>query len=126
MHPRYGRSVRATLLVRILGCFLALGIALVLPALRTRHFGEAYKPIEVRQAAARHTFFDFEDSRTDAGLEQAPADPLPHPVMIEDGHHVLTMRMAASIASTSPAPALMLRRMKLGGTRSSPPDPLIS
>jgi hypothetical protein len=125
MHPRHGRSVSATLVVRVLGCFLALGVAVVLPALRTRHFGEAYKPIEVRQTAARHTFLDFEDSSADIGVEQTPVDPLPHPVLTENGRPTLTMRMAAERASISPAPTLMLRHMRLGA-RSSPPDPLIS
>jgi hypothetical protein len=125
MHPRRGRSVSATLLIRILGCFLALGVALVLPALRSHRFGRRYKPIEVRQAAVRHSFLDFEDSRTDVQLEQVAIDPLCDHLPLEDGGRSAAMRAIAIVTASMPAPAFMLRHLRLGSSRSSPPDPLI-
>jgi hypothetical protein len=125
MHPRHGRSVSATLLIRILGCFLALGVALVLPALRTHHFGQLYRPMEVRQAAARHSVLDFEDLRGEVQLDQAAASPLPDQLPIEDRDHTAATRAVAVLTATAPIPALMVRRLRLGGSRSSPPDPLL-
>jgi hypothetical protein len=125
MHPRRERSVSVTLLIRILGCFLALGVALVLPALRTHHFGQLYKPIEVRQAAVRHSFLDFEDSGTEIQLEAAAANPLPVLLAIEDGSQLTLNRTEAALTAALRAPAFVMRHLKLGGSRSSPPDPLI-
>jgi hypothetical protein len=126
MHPRRGRSVSATLLIKVLGSFLALGVALALPALRTHHFGELYRPIEVRQAAARHSVLDFEDSSTDVQLEQITIDPLREHRPVEDSAQAAATNAISVLAPASPPLALMLRRFRLGGSRSSPPDPLIA
>jgi hypothetical protein len=126
MHPRRGRSVSAALLIRILGSLLALGVALVLPALRTHRFGQLYKPVEVRQAAARHSFLDFEDSGTEVQLDAAAANPLRVEVPVEDGSQRAAMRAIAVLSAAVRAPAFMMRHLRLGGARSSPPDPLIA
>jgi hypothetical protein len=125
MHSRHGRSLSATLLIRILGCFLALGVALVLPALRTHHFGQLYRPVEVRQAAARHSVLDFEDSRGEVQIDQAATSPLPDQLPIENRGDTAPMRTIAVLTATAPTPAFMVRRLRLGGSRSSPPDPLL-
>jgi hypothetical protein len=125
MHPRRSRSVSATLLISILGSLLALGVALVLPALRTHHFGQLYKPIEVRQAAARHSVLDFEDSRGDVQVEPVSANPLPARLPVEDSAHPSGLRAAPVLAALLPPPTFMMRHLRLGGARSAPPDPLL-
>ncbi len=48
---------------------------IVLPAEHTRRFGLSYKPIEVRQAAARHEFVGFFDDATEPEIEVAASFP---------------------------------------------------
>ncbi len=126
MHPRRGSSVSATLLIRIVGSLLALGVAIVLPALRTHHFGQLYKPIEVRQTAVRHSFLDFEDSGNEVQIDAAAVNPLSVPLAVEDGSHSAALLAIAVLKAAVRIPIFMFRHLRPGGSRSSPPDPLIA
>jgi hypothetical protein len=126
MHPRRGRSVSATLLIRILGSLLALGVAIVLPSLRTHHFGQLYKPIEFRQTTVRHSFLDFEDSGNEVQLDAAATNPLPVQLAVEDGSHSAALRAVAARTAAVRTPIFIFRHLRAGGSRSSPPDPLIA
>lgn len=125
MHPQRGRSVSATRLIRIVGSLLALGVALILPAMRTHHFGQLYRPIEVRQAAARHSFLDFEDCRGDVQVEPVSLSPLPSLLPI-NSTHPLGLQKFVPLRAPIPTPRFILRHLRMGGARSSPPEPLIA
>lgn len=125
MHLQRGRNVSTTFRIRILSSFLALGVALILPALRTHNFGQLYRPIEIRQAAARHSFLDFEDCRGDVQVEPVSLNPLPTLLPIK---YVGTLGLHKLPVLTAPVPVprFVVRHLRLGGARSSPPDPLLA
>ncbi|MHB8383488.1 MAG: hypothetical protein ACYDC3_14270 [Candidatus Binataceae bacterium] len=79
---KVSRSVFA--LLHLTGCVVALGMAIILPALHTQNFGPSYKPIEVRQAAARHEYLGICEDRTDAGVESLAAFSGPAPLSLLD------------------------------------------
>jgi hypothetical protein len=110
----------------MLGCFLALGVALILPALRTHHFGQLYRPFEVRHARVSYTFLDFEDGRGDVAIEPVRLNPLANMQVIDDQGGRAAMHTILILAVASRALRPILRRVRLARSRSSPSDPLVA
>lgn len=84
MSPVVKASRSLFTVLQLTGCVVALAMAILLPALRTQNFGPSYKPIEVRQAAARHEYLGMCEDRTDAGLESVATISGPTPLSILD------------------------------------------
>lgn len=113
-------SIFATL--RLLGCVLALGMAIVLPALHTRHYGPSYKPVEVRQTAARHEYLGLSEDRSDAGAQSLPAYSGPAPLSLLDPTPAAARAWrAATLLTPKPIAPRYSRRLKISSDPCGPP-----
>lgn len=119
-----GHSIFA--LMRLLGCVLALGMAIVLPALHTRHYGPSYKPVEVRQTAARHEYLGLSEDCSDAGVKLLVAFSGPAPLSLFDPTPaVLGAWRAATLLIPKPIAPRYFRRLKISSDPCGPPPLLL-
>jgi len=109
-------------LLHVAGCVLALGMAIILPALHTRNFGPSYKPVEVRQTAARHEYLGLSEDRTDAGVESLTAFSGPAPLSLLDSAPAASRwwRAATLLIPKTVAPRYV-RRLKISSDPCGPP-----
>lgn len=109
-------------ILRLLGCVLALGMAIVLPALRTRHYGPSYKPIEVRQTAARHQYLGLSEDRSDAGAQSLPAYSGAAPLsLLDPTPSAASAWRAATLLIPKPVAPRYFRRLKISSDPCGPP-----
>ncbi|MGC1677555.1 MAG: hypothetical protein WA740_08480 [Candidatus Binataceae bacterium] len=109
-------------MLRTLGCVLALGMAIVLPALRTRHYGPSYKPVEVRQTAARHEYLGLSEDRSDAGEKSITAFSGPAPLSLFDPTPAAADAWrAATLLMPKPTAPRYFRRLKISSDPCGPP-----
>lgn len=109
-------------ILRLLGCVLALAMAIVLPALHTRHYGPSYKPVEVRQTAARHEYLGLSENRSDAGAQSLTAYSGPAPLsLLDPTPSVARAWQAATLLVPKPVAQRYFRRLKISSDPCGPP-----
>ncbi|MGH7780649.1 MAG: hypothetical protein ACREQR_12560 [Candidatus Binataceae bacterium] len=118
---KYNRSIAAAF--RVAACMLALAMAIILPALRTSHFGPSYKPVEVRQAAARHECLGRSGDCLDANVESVTVFPASGRLAVIDHVPVAARAWCAIMLLISrPAAPRLLRRLRISSDPCGPPD----
>lgn len=110
-------------LLHLLGCVLALGMAIILPALHTRHFGPSYKPVEVRQTAARHEYLGLSEDHSEVGVESLTAYAGPAPLSLLDSTPAAARSWrAATLLIPKPVAPRHIRRLKISSDPCGPPS----
>src|SRR5262249_48223929 len=112
------RSERAAGPARVGGfaaCVVALTLALALPALQTRRLSRVYRPIGVRQSAARHCSVDLTDDR---GVRSIARPAFRQPIA-----QCLTVVRIPRAATSAQHPRLLrlLVRLRFGARRAADP-----
>jgi len=115
-HPGQ-RAIERASMCGLVGCLAALLVTLLLPALRTHHFSQFYRPIEVCQSAARHCSLDLEDNRGDTVLPRAA---IPSFTGLLQPCVRIVPELRAVLVSR-PRLACLLVRLRLGADRAADP-----
>jgi hypothetical protein len=107
---------------RLAGCVIALGMAIILPALRTSNFGPSYKPVEVRQAAVRHECLVLCDDWSDTKADSVALSPAPVPLAVINPLPATAYAWrAAMLLMAHPIEPRPLRRLRIASDPCGPP-----
>jgi len=97
-------------------------MAIILPALRTSNFGPSYKPVEVRQAAARHECLVLCDECSDPKAKSLALAPAPSPVAVITPIPAATHAWrAAKLLLARPIGPRPVRRLRISSDPCGPP-----
>src|SRR5208282_579938 len=117
MRRGHGKPATPATLAGVIGCLTALAVVLILPALRTHHFLSAYRPIEVRQNAARHCSLELNDDRPDSRIERIAQGPSPDRALPPVSARTI-VPLPTTVLATPLRLSCVLKRLRLGSSRA--------